>query len=135
LIKLPPYILFEKYIYILALEMASPGKQHGANCIGTLSFNIFLMRKQTKAQNLVDRSFNNLFFRNFVKNPPPSPTQLGEALTQTKQLKQSTHTGFMQQSFIITSRCCVELNENTALLDNIKFFLPSSTHELTTDSV
>jgi len=28
LIKLLPYILFEKYIYILALEMASPGNQH-----------------------------------------------------------------------------------------------------------
>jgi len=26
------------YIYILALEMASRGKQHCANCIGTLSF-------------------------------------------------------------------------------------------------
>jgi len=33
-----PYILFEKYVYILALEMASPGNQHCANCIGTLSF-------------------------------------------------------------------------------------------------
>jgi len=33
-----PYILFEKYIYILALEMASPGNQHCANCIGTLPF-------------------------------------------------------------------------------------------------
>jgi len=38
LIKSFPYILFEKYIYILALEMASPGNQHCANCIGTLSF-------------------------------------------------------------------------------------------------
>jgi len=38
LTKLLPYILFEKYIYILALEMANPGKQHYANCIGTLSF-------------------------------------------------------------------------------------------------
>ena len=38
--KLLPYILFEKYIYILALEMASPGNQHCANCIGTLSFPI-----------------------------------------------------------------------------------------------
>ena len=38
LIKLLPYILFAKYIYILALEMASPGNQHCANCIGTLSF-------------------------------------------------------------------------------------------------
>jgi len=36
-IKLLPYILFEKYSYILALEMASPGNQHCANCIGTLS--------------------------------------------------------------------------------------------------
>jgi len=27
-----------KYIYILALEMAGPGNQHCANCIGTLSF-------------------------------------------------------------------------------------------------
>ena len=32
------YILFEKYTYILALEMASPRNQHCANCIGTLSF-------------------------------------------------------------------------------------------------
>jgi len=40
LIKLFPYILFEKYINILALEMASPGNRHCANCIGTLSFPI-----------------------------------------------------------------------------------------------
>jgi len=33
-----PYILFEKYIHILALEMASPGNRHCASCIGTLSF-------------------------------------------------------------------------------------------------
>ena len=38
MIKLLPYILFEKYIYVLALEMASSGNQHCANCIGTLSF-------------------------------------------------------------------------------------------------
>jgi len=38
LIKLLPRILFQKYIDILALEMASPGKQHCANCIGTHSF-------------------------------------------------------------------------------------------------
>jgi len=42
LIKLLQYILFEKYIYILALEIASPGKQHCANCIGTLSFPIII---------------------------------------------------------------------------------------------
>ena len=40
LIKLLPNILFQKYIYILALEMASPVNQHCANCIGTLSFPI-----------------------------------------------------------------------------------------------
>jgi len=40
LIKLLPYILVEKYIYILALEMASPWNAHCANCIGTLSFSI-----------------------------------------------------------------------------------------------
>jgi len=32
------YFLFEKYINILALEMASPENQRYANCIGTLSF-------------------------------------------------------------------------------------------------
>jgi len=36
--KLFPYILFQKYIYILALETASPENQHCASCIGTLSF-------------------------------------------------------------------------------------------------
>jgi len=39
LIKLLPYVLFEKHIYILALEMASLGNQH---CVGTLSFHIVL---------------------------------------------------------------------------------------------
>jgi len=38
LIKLLLCILFEKYINILALEMASSGNEHSANCIGTLSF-------------------------------------------------------------------------------------------------
>ena len=37
LIKLLPCILFEKYTYILALELASPGNQHCASCISTLS--------------------------------------------------------------------------------------------------
>ena len=41
LIKLLPYILFEKCINILALEMASPGNRHCANCIiGTFSFRL-----------------------------------------------------------------------------------------------
>jgi len=31
---------FEKYIHILALEMASPENQHCAICIGTVSFSI-----------------------------------------------------------------------------------------------
>jgi len=33
-------VLFEKYINILAFEMACPGNRHCANCIGTLSFPI-----------------------------------------------------------------------------------------------
>jgi len=37
-IKLLPYIILEKYVYILALEMASRGNQHCANGVGTLSF-------------------------------------------------------------------------------------------------
>ena len=40
LIKLLLYILFEKYIHILALETASSGNQHCANSTGTLSFPI-----------------------------------------------------------------------------------------------
>jgi len=40
--KFLPFILFEKYIYILALEMDSPGNQHCANCIGTLSYLMLL---------------------------------------------------------------------------------------------
>jgi len=33
-----PYILFQKYINILALAVACPGNRHCAKCIGTLSF-------------------------------------------------------------------------------------------------
>ena len=33
-----PSVLSEKYTYILALEMTSPGNQHCANFIRTLSF-------------------------------------------------------------------------------------------------
>jgi len=35
-----PYICFKKFIYILASEMASPGNQHCASCIGALLFPI-----------------------------------------------------------------------------------------------
>ena len=38
-----------KYIYILALEMASPGNQHCANCIGTLLFPIGLVEENLQA--------------------------------------------------------------------------------------
>ena len=38
MIDLLPYILFEKYSSILALEMASTAIQHCANFIGALSF-------------------------------------------------------------------------------------------------
>ena len=33
--KIASVYFIEKYIYILALEMASPANQHCANCIGT----------------------------------------------------------------------------------------------------
>ena len=36
--KLLPHILFQKCIFIIALEMASPGNRHCAICIGTPSF-------------------------------------------------------------------------------------------------
>jgi len=44
----PVYILFEKYIYILALEMARPGNQHCANCVGTLLLPMHAMRPKTQ---------------------------------------------------------------------------------------
>ena len=34
------YISFEKYVYILPLEMASPGNRHCAKCIGIVSFRV-----------------------------------------------------------------------------------------------
>ena len=34
--KLLPRILFEKHVYVLALELAKPRNNHCANCIGTL---------------------------------------------------------------------------------------------------
>ena len=40
--KLLPYMLFEKCIYFLALETASPVNQHCASCIGTLSFPVIV---------------------------------------------------------------------------------------------
>jgi len=40
--KIASVSLFEKYINILELEMASPGNRHCANCIGALSFTIFV---------------------------------------------------------------------------------------------
>ena len=38
--KIASVYFFEKYINILALEMASPVNRHCANCIGALSFPI-----------------------------------------------------------------------------------------------
>jgi len=46
--KLLPYILFEKYISYLALEMASLGNRHCANCIGTFSFPMLAARRGAK---------------------------------------------------------------------------------------
>jgi len=38
---------FEKYINILALEMASPGNRHSVNSIGTLSFPMPVVGQQS----------------------------------------------------------------------------------------
>jgi len=38
--KIASVYFFQNYIHILALEMAIPGNQHCANCVGTLSFPI-----------------------------------------------------------------------------------------------
>jgi len=57
LIKLLPYILFKKYINILALKMASPGNQHCVSCIGTLSFHTMTMFYLKRLDlNTVDKS-------------------------------------------------------------------------------
>jgi len=50
LIKLLRHLLFEKYINILALEMASPGNRHCASCIGALSFHVFEERAVQRTQ-------------------------------------------------------------------------------------
>jgi len=34
------FFIWKKYLTILALEMANPGKRHYVNCIGALSFPI-----------------------------------------------------------------------------------------------
>jgi len=47
----------KKYRYILALEMASPGNQHCANCVGTLSFPI-LTHRDAPPLNLLKKKKN-----------------------------------------------------------------------------
>jgi len=54
LIKLLRYNLFEKYVYILSLEMASPGNRHCANCIGSISFPIFVVRQTLSPESVVN---------------------------------------------------------------------------------
>jgi len=59
------HFVCEKYINILALEMASQGNQHCASCIGTLSFAVpgraFQFRQ--KSFNSIRFSLPNRFFR------------------------------------------------------------------------
>jgi len=45
-IKLLLYYFIEKFIHILALEMTSPGNQHCADCIGTLSYPVYEERSR-----------------------------------------------------------------------------------------
>ena len=63
--KLLPYILLEKYIYILALEMASPGNQHCANCIGALSFHMHIEKGTQYTENGTAESSYGLMGQSF----------------------------------------------------------------------
>ena len=70
MVKLLPYILFEKYINILALEMAShAGNRHCANCIDALtvigisSFDIYIHRVKKNSSIYKNKS---TFHWNFV---------------------------------------------------------------------
>jgi len=56
----------EKYIIILALEMASPGNQHCASCIGTLAFPLLLRRFLLTQSNALQLG----------TTPPPPPPQI-----------------------------------------------------------
>ena len=59
MIKLLTYILFEKLIYILALETASPGNQHYASCIGALSFLVVI--RSNVIQQFASRATRSIF--------------------------------------------------------------------------
>jgi len=76
-----PCILFEKYIYILALEMASPGNQHCANCIGTLSFPT-LYRRYLADLKTKSRLLGGAEFRDSTR---PSVAGCGQRSSNTSQ--------------------------------------------------
>ena len=61
LIKMLPCTSFEIYINILVLEMARPGNQHCADCIGTRSFPTVLKRNSgtPKIRVLSSRTFSS----------------------------------------------------------------------------
>ena len=63
------YVLFEKYIHILALEMASPGSQHCARCIGALSVPV---RRRLSAFKTHDMQINDVL--ELVADKPLRPT-------------------------------------------------------------
>jgi len=65
------YILFEKYIYILALEMASPGNQHCANCIGTLSFTMALSVRVDSSVSVISSPYFQFVYQKTVRSQPP----------------------------------------------------------------
>ena len=74
MIKLLPYILFEKYINIVALEIASPGNRHYANYIGTLLFP--MGADSVPDDGCLDREGINL-------QPTCQPSFINKVLTQT----------------------------------------------------
>jgi len=57
------YFIWKVYIYILAVKMASPGNQHCANCIGTLSFPVaILFAEWADCFKLFQQTWSSLLF-------------------------------------------------------------------------
>ena len=77
LIKLFSYILFQKYINILALEMGSPGNRHCVSCIDALSFAMDMCPSEQMVKEIL---------RNVVSQPPSPKMSFC-----SEDLNESTH--------------------------------------------
>jgi len=78
LTKLLPYILFEKYIYILTLKISSPGNQQYANIVSAHSFHAAGRKRKSHRNPRTDRSIVFVKWRQCT--PPDGVT--GNASTE-----------------------------------------------------